>query len=100
MLKRRLAGSTEHGGQCRVIRTVGQGLDPRDETGAPALTAAMIVRHAGRLPQIGCAGRQGGRGLSHPQDGPLTLTGAFELWPGPGPCGLLGSRTANRMAGR
>jgi hypothetical protein len=48
MLKRRLAGSTEYGGWCRVIRTIDQGLDPLDETGAPALAAAAILRHAGR----------------------------------------------------
>jgi hypothetical protein len=80
MLKRRLAGSTEYGGWCRVIRTVDQGLDPLDETGAPALAAATIARHAGRAcRRSGARAGMGGRGLSHPQDGPLTLTGAFEL---------------------
>ena len=100
MLKRRLAGFTGYGGWCRVIRSVDQGLDPLDETGAPALAAATIARHAGRAcRRSGARAGMGGRGLCHPQDGPLTLTGAFELQPGPGPCGQLGSRTANRMAG-
>jgi hypothetical protein len=44
MLKRRLAGSGDRGGGwCRVIRTVDQGLDPFDEIGAPALSAATIM---------------------------------------------------------
>ena len=51
-----------------------------------------------KVPGIRCPGRQGGRGLSHPQDGPLSTAGAAELQPGPGPCGQLRSRTANRMA--
>src|SRR5713101_775850 len=91
MLKRRLAGSAEYGGWCRVIRTVDQGLDPLDETGASALAAATIARHAGRAcRRSGARAGMGGRGLCHPQDGPLTLTGAFELRPGPGPAGSWG----------
>jgi hypothetical protein len=84
-----------------VTRTIDQGLDPLDETRArcqPALSPPGGDTPA-RVRGIRCPGRQGGRGLSHPQDGPLTLTGAAELQPGPGPCGQLGSRTANRMAG-
>ena len=83
-----------------VIRATSPGLDPSHEIRA----SGTVRRHHGagdtpaRLRDTRCWCRQGGRGLSHPQDGPLTLTGAFELQPGPGPCGQLGSRTANRMA--
>ena len=77
------------------------GLDPHDEIRAPAPAAATTwpSRHAGPgAGNPGSSASMGGRGLCHPQDGPLTLTGATELQPGPGPCGQLGSRTANRMA--
>ena len=70
-------------------------------TGAPAPPAATtaIVRDTpAGCGHPGASAGMGGRGLSHPQDGPLTAAGAFELQPGPGPCGQLGTRTANRMA--
>src|SRR5215469_12780398 len=78
-----------------------QGLDPRAETWALAPATAGAVM-AGNTPagyrETSAGTGMGGRGLCHPQDGPLTLTGAAELQPGPGPRGQLRSRTANRMA--
>ena len=77
------------------------GLDLQDEIRAPvpAAAAAWSSRHAGLgSGKSGASAGMGGRGLCHPQDGLLTLTGAAELQPGPGPCGQLRSRTADRMA--
>ena len=88
-------------GWCRVTRTIDQGLTFTMRSGPrrqPPLPHGAS-RHAGpNAGNPGAGAGMGGRGLSHPQDGPLTLTGAAELQPGPGPCGQLGSRTANRMA--
>jgi hypothetical protein len=63
----------------------------------PAVAGSSATRRAASAQSALRAG-MGGHGLSHPQDGPLTLTGAAELQPGPGPCGQLRSRTADRMA--
>ena len=98
---RQVPGRGGDTGWHRVTRTVDPGLDPLDETGVPVPAGVITARDATRRP--GMPGnpvprRQGGRGLSHPQDGPLTTAGAVELQSGPGPCGQLRSRTADRMA--
>ena len=88
-------------GWYRVIRTVDRGTRSfrRDLGPVPPAATAVVVRDTpAGYGKPGTGAGMGGRGLSHPQDGPLTLTGALELQPGPGPCGQLGSRTANRMA--
>lgn len=85
-----------HGGRHRVTRQDHLGPDPKVKTWTLVPAAAPTRRTACR----GSGARAGKvvRGLSHPQDGPLTTGGAIELQPGPAPCGQLVSRTASRMA--
>jgi len=85
----------------RVARRLYPGLDPRADPGTGTVGPATAIAGATRRPGAGI-------GVPVPvwvvvafatrRMRPLTLTGAFELQPGPGPCGQLGSRTANRMA--
>ena len=87
-------------GWCRVTRTVDRGLILMTRSGPrrqPPLPPGLRDT-PGRVGNPGSGAGMGGHGLSHPQDRPLSLTGAAELQPGPGPCGQLRSRTANRMA--
>jgi len=65
---------------------------------APAIRTVATRRMRTGWREMGTGAGRVVRGLSHPQDGPLTTAGAAELQPGPGPCGLLGTRTADRMA--
>jgi hypothetical protein len=69
------------------IRTPSPSRRHRFVSDTPAASTVLAVR----------AG-MGGRGLSHPQEEPLTGTGAAELRARPGACGQPGSRTADRMA--
>src|SRR5438876_982743 len=69
-----------------VIRRPAPGRDPFPGRAGRRHSATMATLSATR--RRDCAGTgagtgRGGRGLSHPQDGPLTPTGAAELRPGP-----------------
>jgi hypothetical protein len=89
------------------LRAVPGVVDLPSWTRSPCMRAGPGIargRHGSwDTPDAGCgesgapAGRVG-RGLSHSQDGPLTMPGAAELQSGLGPCEQLRSRTADRMA--
>jgi hypothetical protein len=73
-------------------RSAHQGMTPRVRSGSRHRLCRRrwsATRRAASPGNAVCPG-MGGRGLSHPQEQPLTSAGSREPWPGPGPAGSRG----------